>query len=333
MKYIEIEKIFQSMNKEPSSNSSTVKPVDVVKSERSNADINRSDTNFAVNLSPNPEADGVDHGLRVMPRDDAQPAKTFTFDVRKATSILTKYENVKNCSVDSDTLPHVLEWANSDDNAFGITLSELKQALSQRNAASQRKKERKKKRKAKHKAKDSGHESDAKDEEETEIETECVQSMVDFCGDSAVKELLREYEAQLAHPPTDGKQLLSFVEEQRLRDKDARFKELKFEVISKAFAEYAAYKESVEARNEKEKDKPGAFECGKVLETYVKEHGEPKDVQVFYRYALGKGYRVEFKALETAFNEVKGIKKKKAKKVKVKMTSKRLKSLYKKSNK
>ncbi len=38
----------------------------------------------------------------------------------------------KKITITAQVLPQILEWANNNENKYGITLSELKQAYSQR---------------------------------------------------------------------------------------------------------------------------------------------------------------------------------------------------------
>merc|ERR1712130_759073 len=140
-----------------------------------------------------------------------------------------------------------------------------------------------------------------------------LKSMNEYCANEKIKNLLNVYFDKWEHEPLDAKQLINFVDEQELNDK---YSMINFEMLSKLFRQYERYKDDVEVNNAKiqkelaKKDKRHEFDCKKILDLYVEKHGEPKDLQMFYRYVREIGHNdVEFKQVEEQYNKIKGIKK------------------------
>merc|ERR1712173_175317 len=146
--------------------------------------------------------------------------------------------------------------------------------------------------------------------------------MNEYCANEMIKDLLNAYFDKWKHEPLDAKQLINFVDEQGLNE---QYNLINFEILSKFFKQYGRYKDDVEVNNakiEKELAKKATlreFDCKKILDLYVEKHGEPKDLKKFHAYVHEIGHNdVTFKQLEEQYNKIKGIAKKKRKKVKIK---------------
>lgn len=350
MKYSAVKKAFETMKQDLRS-----KPKrDTVKSEITNLDVNKS--KIDIDLIPTPEAEQQAEAQQTENNDDdnkvnekkenqqENKSKKWVFDVSKATEAIEIFEKLnKKLTITAETLPEILAWANNDENKYGISLSELKQAYAQKkdfekmDFPSNKKVKKKKKTKKKEITKQNDN-----DDEDVKLDLIEDKTMIEFCTNDTFKELLRIYKVRWNHEPdsTKPQQLLLFIDEQKLNEKDDKFKEINFEKIKNLFDEYNEYKKQNEIENvkikanvvrkEKKKDL-NEFVCRDVLNKYIEQHGKPNDSTMFYKYVLEQGYDIEFKQLDEELNKALGIKKKKAKKVKVKKTSKQLKALYKKA--
>ena len=162
-----------------------------------------------------------------------------------------------------------------------------------------------------------------------------TQTMIEFCSDDVIKDLLMIYKAKWDHDPDPNKpqHLFAFIDEQGLNEKDDKFKKLNFEKIQKFCNVYNEYIKSAEIENiriksalktKEFKKNKNDFNCRDILNKYIEDHGEPKDTTMFYKYVLELGYDMEFKELDDEYQKAKGIKKKKKDKVKITRPSKRL---------
>eukprot|EP01084_Bolivina_argentea_P231236 389988_1 len=327
MKYSQVKKAFESMKKEIRSTPNR----DTIKSETTNLDVNSS--KIDIDLMPTPEAEQQKNRKQDNTNENNNETehKIWTFDITKATEAINIFEKLnKKTKITTEILPNILEWANNNENKYGITLSELKQAYSQKKAfeamdlPSNKKKKKRKKNK-----KDVKKDDDNK--QELEIETQKVielKSIINYCTNDLLKEILEIYYKQWKHEPENAKQLLNFIDEQKLVEKNNKYKDISFEMLSKYFEEYEIYKKDIDIKNMKIKGNKNKkllsdFNCRDLLNKYIEKHGEPKDSSMFWRYVLDIGFDIEFKQLDEEYNKVKGVKKGKKKKVKITRTSKK----------
>ena len=327
LKYSAVKKAFEGMKNDEHPSSPHR---EIIKSEATNLAVNKS--KIEVDLMPTPEAEEAEQKQQKEQQIKMQneKQKTWTFDVTKATEAIQMFDKLnKNTEISKETLPKILEWANSEN--INIKMSELKQAFAQKQQfeamdfPSNNKKKIKKKKKVEKK----------KEPQQYEAVIE-LKSMTDYCSDDVIKDLLKIYFKTWNHEPLDAKQLLNFVDEQGLNEK---YKMVNFEMLSKFFREYERYKTDVDVNNENirkelsvqsKKQVLAPFDCKEILNAYVEKHGEPKDVQMFYRYVREIGYDVDFKYLDGEYNKARGIKKKKKRKGKPKSSAKHVLNLYKK---